>query len=44
MSVRIISDLGLCFFFTHLPTPAACGAQLDCAAAGMDNSYSQAAF
>jgi hypothetical protein len=26
-----------CSFFTALPTPAACGAQLHCAAAGMDN-------
>jgi hypothetical protein len=36
--------LGFCFFFTELPTPAAYGAQLHCAAAGMDNSYSQATF
>jgi hypothetical protein len=35
---------GFGFFSTALPTPAAYSAQLDCAAAGMDNPYSQALY
>jgi hypothetical protein len=40
----VVYQFGFCFFLTALPTPAAYSAQLDCAAAGMDNPYSQAPF